>query len=85
MSSKTEPLTENTIYDLAKTAGLDVNQLKTDMKDKSVDQQIKNNYQLAKAAEIMFTPLSLLLKVVPTTSTKPEAIALFLSRSLLRN
>jgi len=75
MSSKTEPLTENTIYDLAKAAGLNVDQLKVDMKDKSVDQQIKTNYQLAKDLEIMFTPVFFIAKSNVTTSTKPEAIA----------
>lgn len=75
MSSKIEPLTENTIYDLAKTAGLNVDQLKADMKDKSVDQQIKTNYQLAKDLEIMFTPVFFIAKSNATTSTKPEAIA----------
>ncbi len=75
MSSKTEPLTENTIYDLAKAAGLNVDQLKTDMKDKSVDQQIKTNYQLAKDLEIMFTPVFFIAKSDVNSNTKPEAIA----------
>lgn len=75
MSSKTEPLTENIIYDLAKTAGLNVDQLKVDMKDKSVDQQIKANYQLAKDLGIMFTPVLFIAKSNVTTDTKPDAIA----------
>lgn len=75
MSSKTEPLTENTIYDLAKAAGLNVDQLKVDMKDKSVDQQIKANYQLAKDLQIMFTPVVFISKSNVTANTKPEAIA----------
>lgn len=74
MSSKTEPLTETTIYDLAKKAGLNVDQLKIDMKSKPVDQQIKTNYQLAKDLEIMFTPVLFIAKSNVTTSTKPEAI-----------
>ncbi len=75
MTSKTEPLTENAIYELAKTAGLDVDQLKKDMKDKTVDQQIKTNYQLAKDLEIMFTPVFFVAKSDVSTSAKPEAIA----------
>jgi protein-disulfide isomerase len=55
MESKTEPLTEQVIYDLAKTVGLNVDKLKADMKDKTVDQQIKVNYELAKNLQIMFT------------------------------
>jgi protein-disulfide isomerase len=67
-------LTENTIYDLAKEAGLNVDQLKIDMKSKAVDQQIKNNYQLAKDLEIMFTPVLFIAKSNVTTNTKPEEI-----------
>lgn len=74
MSSKTEPLTENAIYDLAKTTGLNVDQLKKDMKDPSIDQQIKTNYQLAKDLEIMFTPVFFIAKSDVTTSAKPDSI-----------
>ncbi len=75
MSSKTEPLTESAIYDIAKSAGLNVDQLKIGMKSKAVDQQIKTNYQLAKNLEIMFTPVFFIAKSDVSTSTKPEAIA----------
>ncbi len=74
MTSKTEPLTENTIYDLAKTAGLNVDQLKADMKGQSVEQQIKTNYQLAKDLEIMFTPVFFIAKSNVSTSTTPGGI-----------
>lgn len=75
MSSKTEPLTETVIYDIAKTSGLNVDQLKKDMKDSSVTQQIKTNYKLAKDLEIMFTPVFFIAKSDVSTTTKPEAIA----------
>ncbi len=75
MNSKTEPLTENIIYDLAKTAGLNVDQLKKDMKDKSVDDQIKTNYTLAKNLEIMFTPVFFIAKSDVSNTSKPEKIA----------
>jgi protein-disulfide isomerase len=74
MSSKTEPLTEDIIYDTAKTAGLNVDKLKVDMKDKSVDQQIKTNYQLAKDLEIMFTPVLFIAKSNVTNNAKSDAI-----------
>ncbi len=75
MSSKIEPLTENTIYDLAKSAGLNVDKLKVDMKDKSVDQQIKTNYQLAKDLQIMFTPVLFIAKSNVTPNVKSSDIA----------
>lgn len=73
MSSKTEPLTENVIYDIAKSSGLNVDQLKKDMKDPSIDQQIKTNYKLAKDLEIMFTPVFFIAKSDVSTTSKPEA------------
>jgi protein-disulfide isomerase len=75
MNSKTEPLTENIIYDLAKSIGLNVSQLKTDMKSKSVDEQIETNVQLAKGLQIMFTPVFFIAKTSVTPDVKPEAIA----------
>lgn len=75
MESKTEPLTENVIYDLAKSSGLNVDKLKADMKDKSVDQQIKTNYQLAKDLQLMFTPVLFIAKSNITTAAKSGDIA----------
>jgi len=75
MGSKTEPLTESIIYDLAKSVSLDVDKLKTDMKDKSIDQQIKTNYELAKNLEIMFTPVLFIAKSNVTPSAKSTEIA----------
>ncbi|MCE3237519.1 MAG: dsbA 1 [Gammaproteobacteria bacterium] len=75
MGSKIEPLTENTIYDLARSAGLNVDKLKVDMKDKSVDQQIKTNYQLAKDLQIMFTPVLFIAKSNVTPNAKTTEIA----------
>lgn len=75
MSSKTEPLTENAIYDIAKSSGLNVDQLKKDMKDPSVDQQIKTNYKLAKDLEIIFTPVFFIAKSDVSPNTKSDAIA----------
>ena len=57
MTSKVEPLTEDTVYELAKSTGLNVDQLKTDMKSNSVDAQVKANMELAKKLKLMWTPV----------------------------
>lgn len=51
-----ESLTESKIQEIAKSAGLDVEKLKTDMNDPSVKQEIKDNYELAKALGLNGTP-----------------------------
>lgn len=50
------PLTKTKVMDLAKKAGLNVTQLKSDMKSTAVSAQIKANFQLAKALRVMGTP-----------------------------
>jgi len=57
MTSKVEPLTEDVVYELAKSSGLNVDQLKTDMKGTSVDNQVKSNMELAKKLRLMWTPV----------------------------
>lgn len=57
MTSKVEPLTEEVVFELAKSSGLNVDQLKADMKDNSVDAQVKANMELAKKLKLMWTPV----------------------------
>jgi protein-disulfide isomerase len=57
MTSKVEPLTEEVVYELAKSSGLNVDQLKADMKNTTVDQQVKANMELAKQLKLMWTPV----------------------------
>lgn len=49
-------LTEETIMNIAKQAGLNTVQLKKDMDSTKVSDQIRNTYALAKALNIMATP-----------------------------
>lgn len=50
------PLTEHKILKLAKIVGLDVKQMKKAMQDKGLDDELKANFALAKALNIMGTP-----------------------------
>ncbi|OGT45378.1 MAG: hypothetical protein A3E83_00095 [Gammaproteobacteria bacterium RIFCSPHIGHO2_12_FULL_41_20] len=53
---KGQPLTENDVYQVAQTIGLNVDKLKTEMNDKVVDQSLKNNYKLAQELKLFGTP-----------------------------
>ena len=57
MTSKVEPLTEEVVFELAKSSGLNVDQLKADMKNNVVDAQVKANMELAKKLKLMWTPV----------------------------
>lgn len=50
------PFTEKQILDLAKSAGLNIAQLKADMNSPTVQQEIKNNLKLANALGLPGTP-----------------------------
>jgi protein-disulfide isomerase len=49
-------LNENNIFDIAKSLGLNVSKMKTDMNSKSVKGQIYSNYNLARKLNINGTP-----------------------------
>lgn len=51
-----KPLTEENVLDVAKNVGLNVDQLKKDMSDKSIDDQLKNNLKLAQDLKLFGTP-----------------------------
>lgn len=74
MNSKIEPLTEAAIFDLAKSTGLNVDQLKKDMNDQAVAQQITNNYQLAKDMGLMWTPVIFVAKSNVSPNSKSTEI-----------
>lgn len=50
------PLTEDIIYSTAGSVGLDMDKLKAAIKSDAISKQIKSNYDLAKALELMGTP-----------------------------
>ena len=51
-----QPLTEAGVFEIAKGAGLNVDQLKKDMDDKSVENQLKDNLKLAQDLKLFGTP-----------------------------
>lgn len=66
-----KPLTQDLILELAKTAGLDVNQLTKDMNDSSIDQQLKDTMKLAQDLKLFGTPAFF----VGMTDTKSGPVA----------
>jgi protein-disulfide isomerase len=69
-----ERLSEDIIYSLAASIGLNVDQLKKDMKSDQVNQQIKDNYKLAQELGLLGTPAIFVAKVNPSSSTLPTVI-----------
>ncbi len=74
MNNKNGQLSEDSIYTIAKSVGLDVNKLKTDMKSADVEQQIKSNYKLAQDLQLMFTPVFFIAKSNVNSKSSPDAI-----------
>lgn len=79
----TEPLNEKNIFALAKKAGLDVTKLKKDMASKEVEDQINENFRLARELGLMGTPAFVLgnrsyskTEFVPGQTSKEELTAL---------
>lgn len=56
MKAASSGITEDKILSIATSLGLDANKLKADMVSSEVDQQIKANYQLAQALQLVGTP-----------------------------
>lgn len=63
-----QPLTEDTIYSLAKAQGIHVEQLKKDMGDQSIETQLKNNIKLAQELKLFGTPAFFIGKSNATAS-----------------
>jgi len=51
-----QPLTEANIYKIAAQVGLNVDQIKKDVKDSSIEKQLKANYKLAQDLKLFGTP-----------------------------
>ena len=56
MFMSNQPLSEQHIMALAENAGINIHKLKNDMKDKSIDAQLKANYRLAENLKLLGTP-----------------------------
>src|SRR3990167_1344245 len=76
MESK-QPLTEDSIYTIAQSIGIDVAKLKTAMKSNSVDQQIKATYKLAQQLQLLGTPAFFIAKT-NINKTSPSSSIVFI-------
>lgn len=74
MESKVEPLTEDAIFNIAKSIGLDVDKLKAAMKSGNVDQAIKANYKLAQQLKLLGTPAFFIAKSDVSAKSPSSAI-----------
>lgn len=68
------PLTEDAILKVAKSVGLNMDQLKADMKSDAIAQQIKTNYKLGQDLQLIGTPAFFIAKSDVTKDSKPTAI-----------
>lgn len=74
MESKQEPLTQDAIFQAAKSVGLDVDKLKAAMKSDVVEKQIKANYKLAQDLQLIGTPAFFIAKSDVSKSSPATAI-----------
>lgn len=77
MNPKQEPLTEEAIYQAAKSVGIDVDKLKTAMKSGTVEQQVKANYKLAQQLGLLGTP-ALFIAKSDVSKTSPATAIVFI-------
>ncbi|HLB42737.1 MAG TPA: DsbA family protein [Gammaproteobacteria bacterium] len=68
MLTTKQPLTEDTVYAIAKEQGLDVEKLKHDINDKSIDTQLKSNIKLAQDLKLFGTPAFFIGKLDASSS-----------------
>lgn len=68
MTSK-NPLTNAQVLIIAKNVGLNINQLKKDMKNKAMEDELQNNYALAKKLNLIGTPAFIVTKTDVTSGT----------------
>jgi len=54
--NSTDPLTESTVMTLARSADIDIKQLKNDMQSPQIDNQLADNFKLAQALKLAGTP-----------------------------
>lgn len=64
-----QPLNEENIFAIAKAQGLNIDKLKQDMNDQSVETQLKNNMKLARDLKLFGTPAFFIGKTDATSSS----------------
>jgi protein-disulfide isomerase len=75
MEVKQQPLTQAAVYAIAKTVGLNVDKLKTDMNGSVVDKQVKANYKTARDLQLMGTPAFFIAKSTVSDKSPATAVA----------
>ncbi len=76
MQAKQQPLTEASIMEIAKSVGLDTDKLKAALNSSAVNQQLKDNYNLAKQLQLMGTP-ALFVAASNVTESSPASAIVF--------
>lgn len=73
------PLTNQKVLDIAKKIGLNIKQLKKDMNEASIQQQIRDNFQLAQKLKLVGTPAFIVankdltkFRFIPGTTTQAD-------------
>lgn len=56
LTAKKQPLTQEAVIQIAKSIGIDIEKLKKDMNDASIDEQLKNTTKLAQDLKLFGTP-----------------------------
>jgi protein-disulfide isomerase len=80
-----QSLNKNTVLGLAKTTGVDMVKLKTDMESAEVRDQLKNNSQLAEALGLGGTPAFIVAKTNGTEVKKAFFVPGSISGAALQN
>jgi protein-disulfide isomerase len=69
IAAKAHRLSATQIYDLAKSVGLDVTKLKTDMKSQKVESELLSNILVAKQFKLPFVPIVMMAKLQKNANT----------------
>lgn len=83
--TSTQPLTQDSILAAAKNVGLDVDKLKKDMTDKSIDDQLKTNTKLGQDLKLLGTPAFFIGKTNATVKDSINYIPGQMSQSQLQD
>lgn len=83
--NSSQDLNENSILDIAKSVGLNVDKLKRDMKGKKVTDELKNTLQIAQQFNLTATPAFFIGKTSATNSDQVNFVLGEMSQSELQS
>ena len=75
MNAKQQNITQDGIMDIAKSVGLDVDKMKTDMNGPKVAEQLKNNFKLGQNLQLLGTPAFFVAKTGITKAAPSSSVA----------